>query len=108
MLKFFSPVSAADAVSQRQQQHAASAAVIVARTSAAAAMRRGPGRPKKLLSINNALAAESEVAEEEQPAKRSKYHNWSVHVRRMHALCAVADRMSCVFVLLQVCLSIHP
>ena len=57
MLKFFTPLSAADATSQQQQQHAASAAVTIARASVTAAMRRGPGRPKKVLSVNSALAA---------------------------------------------------
>jgi hypothetical protein len=79
MLKFFIPLSAADAVKQQQQQHAASAAVIAARASAAAAISRRPGRPKKLLNVNSALAAPADSEGViEQPAKRGKYQNWSV------------------------------
>jgi hypothetical protein len=89
MLKFFTPLSAADATSQQQQQHAASAAVTIARASVTAAMRRGPGRPKKVLSVNSALAAPADSEDVEQPAKRCKYENWSERAA-VHACCSIS------------------
>ena len=96
MLKFFTPLSAADAASQQQQQHAASAAVTIACASVTAAMRRGPGRPKKVLSVNSALAAPADSEDVEQPAKRCKYENWSGRGQRGQlCMLAVVSRVMC-------------
>ncbi len=88
MLRFFSPLSADDALKQHQQlltQSAASAAAAASCATLAEALHRGPGRPKKQLNAASVLATAADLAElastpedDEPPVKRGKYANWSV------------------------------
>lgn len=91
MLRFFSPLSADDALKQHQQllmQSAATASAAASSATLAAALRRGPGRPKKQLDAASVLATAADLAdlastaEDDEPqAKRGKYANWSVQSR---------------------------
>lgn len=78
------------------QQHALAteankhAAQLRADRERAALLKRKPGRPRRVSDAHSVLAAASSqqaaaaadgLVEEQQPAKRGKYHNWSVVAR---------------------------